>query len=75
MEALREQNLSEILKSERRRNILKMIDEKVVQQRCAPICAHHEMNIILDQANKHNITDSRSSAGTVAASKWHRQRM
>lgn len=43
-------DLMDILRSEHRKARLKYIDEYAISNRCAPICAHHEMNISLNNA-------------------------
>ncbi|MDR2981731.1 MAG: radical SAM protein [Puniceicoccales bacterium] len=46
------ESLLDILKSDQRFGLLRNIDEQIIHTRCAPICAHHEMNVILDSLEK-----------------------
>ena len=48
---LTESPLQEILLGENRQNKINWINEEVLHTRCAPTCAHHEMNISMQQNN------------------------
>ena len=45
---LNEAPIETILSSERRAQVLDKINRSVIQTQCAPVCAHHEMNIFLN---------------------------
>lgn len=48
---LNEASIETILSSERRAQVLDKINRSVIQTRCAPVCAHHEMNMFLNSVN------------------------
>ena len=45
---IQEDSLENILKSNRRNKVLAEINDSVLKKRCAPVCAHHEMNLLLN---------------------------
>ena len=40
--------LEDILMSQKRKAVLERINTSVIKERCAPVCAHHEMNLFLN---------------------------
>ena len=46
---LAEELLSDILRSDQYKQMISRINCQILHSRCAPICAHHEMNILLDE--------------------------
>jgi radical SAM protein with 4Fe4S-binding SPASM domain len=45
---LNESRLEDILMSQKRKDVLERINTSVIKERCAPVCAHHEMNLFLN---------------------------
>lgn len=48
---LNEASIETILSGERRAQVLDKINRSVIQTQCAPVCAHHEMNIFLNDVS------------------------
>jgi len=46
---LQQDDLNTILSGEQRMQVYKKINEEIIQNECVPVCAHHEMNILLNQ--------------------------
>ena len=42
------ESLKDIVEGQDRRRVIELINNDVLNTRCAPICAHHEMNILLN---------------------------
>lgn len=51
---IRSTPLGDILGGHTRKQLFQTIDESVLHERCAPICAHHEINIFLDHISNGN---------------------
>ena len=46
---LNDSRLEDILMSKKRKDVLERINTSVIKERCAPVCAHHEMNLFLNE--------------------------
>ncbi len=46
---LNDSQLEDILMSQKRKDVLERINTSVIKERCAPVCAHHEMNMLLNK--------------------------
>lgn len=47
------ERLSDLLASEKRKRVISRINTSILKERCAVICAHHELNLMLDEVRAH----------------------
>ena len=57
---LKTQTLAEILSGSRRKEVCEWINDAILHTRCAPICAHHEMNSLLARVSGPSKNDDRT---------------